>query len=603
LERTTGFSFYGKMKKLIIVMGVPSFFAWWVKHYQRLILLTRPDKTDLKRVLYLDFNGAIHPAVRTDQQMKLENMNEAVTTYLQRIVDYVQPDELFIAIDGVAPAAKMAQQRDRRYKSEKEAKEASSIAQRHGQTQRVEDVDFNMISPGTEFMYELQMVLEKYIDKGVTDGRLPPKVILSGSAVPGEGEHKIMAEIRQRKEDEEISLIYGLDADLIFLSLLNAPNAYLVRENVFFRGRDQSVFYDPDQYPFIYLSIGALRTIIVKTLDPRTGAAELTRMGFKCDDMNLVEGRTDWYKGEEDKLIRDYVYICFFMGNDFLPRLPSLRIRDGNLQDILVIYKKIAWVSEGFLVREDCKSLNRNFFNLFLKELAFVEDDFMLQQSSRRQKDIKNMQRRMREMDPAERDMERYRYVEDKYDDHIHGGTEGWRNRYYRQCLGYRWTHPKDHDRQLKTLCQDYIRGTIWVLQYYQGLHCNWSWLYPHHAAPTSYDLMYYSRFLKTYHNFVEDEPVSPCVQLMSILPPGSSHLVPTSLRPYMQDRNSSVHYMYPISFQVSLIGNKFLHECHAKMPHIDRDMLCRLVEANEKYFTPNEKTRNIKRGDVYQWE
>lgn len=576
-------------------MGVPSFFAWWASHYPNKILYKALPHKDV--VLYLDFNGAIHPAVRTDGKMKYKDMPAAVCTYLENIIKNVKPKEVWIAIDGVAPVAKMAQQRERRFKSVKESKYKRDLAVKHDIPVREEHIDFNMISPGTEFMDTLETYLKDEIKRNTAPGGKwhGLKFTLSGSCIPGEGEHKIMTEIRRRRlkgKETTYNCIYGLDADLLFLAMLNDPECMIVRENVQFRLREELGF-DPEIYPYIYLDVHALRHSVCQLLDPICSLEDLSRMGFKynrivTDTLKIQDQQDSYYDPEldSDRLIRDYVFICFMLGNDFLPRLPCLKIRNGSLNDLIVIYKLISWSLGDFLIMKDL-TVNSKFMQMLLTAIANLEDHYMLELNEKRNKDVGRFKFRLRGKTRYEQALEEFDYVENQYSDTIKGGTPGWRERYYEYHLGLKHYN----STKLNHICREYLRGMNWVLQYYMGMHNNWTWHYPYNAAPTAQDLL--NSMLDFTYNFEDNDPVQPYVQLLSILPPESAPLLPTTLRPLMTDRDSPIHYMYPLKITLSLIGNKFWHECKPRMPLVNHELLEDVVQAKLQYMTNHERERN----------
>lgn len=164
-----------------------------------------------------------------------------------------------MAVDGVAPRAKMNQQRSRRFRTAKEAREVREKAERKGEQLPDEKAfDSNCITPGmcaqspcllsnliqtgTVFMAKLSEQLKYFVNKKITEDAnwRECQVILSGHDVPGEGEHKIMEYIRKSRAQPDYNpnvrhCLYGLDADLIMLGLLSHdPHFCLLREEVKF---------------------------------------------------------------------------------------------------------------------------------------------------------------------------------------------------------------------------------------------------------------------------------------------------------------------------------------------------------------------------------
>ena len=199
-------------------------------------------------------NGVIHncshgAGTDTNTRMTEEEMMAKVFAYLDHIYRMVRPKKLlYMAIYGVAPIAKMNQQRSRRFRSAKEAEEAKAEALAKGEPEaQGEPFDSNCITPGTEFMARLTEHLKFYVRKKQTEdvAWMNVKVILSGHEVRGEGEHKIMEYIRweRLKPDYDANMshcLYGLDADLIMLALVtHEPHFCLLREVVKFGGGER----------------------------------------------------------------------------------------------------------------------------------------------------------------------------------------------------------------------------------------------------------------------------------------------------------------------------------------------------------------------------
>lgn len=173
-----------------------------------------------------------------------EQIFTSIFAYVDHLFGKIKPKKLFfMAVDGVAPRAKMNQQRSRRFRTAKEVKEVREKAERKGEKLPEEKAfDSNCITPGTPFMARLSEQLRYFVNKKISEDSnwQNVTVVLSGHEVPGEGEHKVMEYIRLSRAQPDYDpnvrhCLYGLDADLIMLGLLSHdPHFCLLREEVKF---------------------------------------------------------------------------------------------------------------------------------------------------------------------------------------------------------------------------------------------------------------------------------------------------------------------------------------------------------------------------------
>ena len=298
-------------------MGIPSYFSHIVKNHRDII---KKINNSIKiNNLYLDCNSIIYDAVRTieykddddDFERKLIKLTcEKIEQYISQI----SPDKLvYIAFDGVAPVAKLEQQRNRRYKSwfqNELNKELNS---------KIEDGwNTTSITPGTQFMTKLNTSAQHYF-KNFKKFKVE-KIIVSTSAEEGEGEHKLFEYIRDNDEYHRITttVIYGLDADLIMLTINHlsiTDKLYLFRETPhFIKSIDSSL--DPNS--LYMMDIPELSKSII---------------------LHMNNNRTPNNKQKHNR-IYDYIFLCFLLGNDFMPHFPSINIRTSGINILMGAYKK-----------------------------------------------------------------------------------------------------------------------------------------------------------------------------------------------------------------------------------------------------------------------
>lgn len=233
------------------------------------------------------------------------------------------------------------------------------------------------------------------------------KIIISDATVPGEGEHKVMNFIRSQRQDPSHNpntrhVLYGLDADLIMLGLAtHEPHFRVLREDVFFQesrprtcrlcgqpghkaeecrgeAKEKNGEFDEKQKaaplkPFIWLNVSVLREYLAVEL-------QVPQQRFPFD---------------LERALDDWVFMCFFVGNDFLPHLPSLDIKENAIDLLISIWRENIPLMDDYVTKDGI--VNFNHAQLILNGLGKQEDGIFRRRRQAEERKAANEQRRKEE--------------------------------------------------------------------------------------------------------------------------------------------------------------------------------------------------------------
>jgi 5'-3' exonuclease len=597
-------------------MGVSSYFAWIVKHFKS-DLIKSLNSEELSEIsfknLYFDFNSLIHPAVKKHDGDTPQIMIKAVLKYMKHVIDLVNPTEMvYIAIDGVPPMAKIHQQRLRRFKNVFEKQELTRIYDKNHipeeERTKIYKTDYNMISPGTSFMSALSKTLKMYFDKMKSDKKYEHlRFVLSDDRERCEGEHKIINHIRENTYDE-MNCIYGLDSDLLFLTLtLSKPEKiHLIREDVFGLEVDSRPKDEREMPIFNYFLIGRLFNVLVRLLGSYTDITGLEACKIVPNDLWIEKMREIKKEAPintccmDDKrmrnLIIDYMFICYMLGNDFLPVLPSLKIYAGGLDDTLFAYKLTLLKLNKFLIEYEIDeeqnfmnlTVNHTFLTTMLEMLYDTMKNRFSHQEEAKQKQISRTHYELKTKCSCqlERDMFLYEHVainrkygQSKSGNMVFGDeiNSTWKMEYYIKKFGY--DHSIGLDEYGKMISNEYFKGMIWTLNYYLSGQCiDWDWYYMYDGAPALDDLYNYVLGLNVDKISIDtidfgfnydSLPMEAIEQLLCILPPQSRGLLPKKMVELI-DLNSEIAQYFPEKVDIDILDKRFMWECHPKIPLVN---------------------------------
>lgn len=609
-------------------MGVPKFYRWLSERFPQINTVIS-DSTLLPEFdnMYLDMNGIIHACTHPNDDdlsktLTMREMMLAIFRYIDRMVSEIaRPRKiLFMAIDGCAPRAKLNQQRARRFRSAQDQLAAITKARDAGENVDLDNLfDSNCITPGTEFMEQVGLHLKWFIRKKIKEDPIWQnlEIVFSGHDVPGEGEHKIMQFIRELRarpdyKPNQRHCMYGADADLIMLGLAtHEPHFTLLREVVNFNFRSgpqkQTVVRQTKEAQFQLLHLSILREYV-----------EL--------DLGMGVGRAI----DKERLVDDFIFLTFLVGNDFLPHLPTLDISEHAFDTIFNAYKDLLKKSQGYLVEDgelkDMTRLEALFAAVGRQEASILAEREMTNKKQKKRNYGRGPSpEEQAEQEAAEEERQAayeeammaaladgaeveplpeanpYTTVkpsstaveEDDYEVPMATSAKDYRGRYYYDKFKI---IPDAMDTKtqafLNELCTHYLEGLMWCLAYYIKGCISWTWYYPYNYGPMLIDMVGCQAKSDSI-SFELGQPFTPFQQLLGCLPPPSSRLLPKPYQYLMLNDASPVRRFYPLDFAVDQDGKKNPWEAVVLLPFIDEKDLM----AAEKTLCDPEKLSGKERG------
>jgi len=512
----------------------------------------------------LDLNCAIYYCVRKVQQKtpytdtikaKWEaDLIVEVIAYIKQMTAIVTPTNmLYIAVDGVAPMAKIKQQRLRRFRSAVQAEEEARIrAEAKGiRYEKKPRWDTNAITPGTQFMKNLSFALRQFAKTHTT-----PTTVVSPADMPGEGEQKIMEYIRAHTP--KTAVIYGLDADLIVLSLwANATlgtTLSLFREEMEFNGSVKTDALGGEK--FLYLLTDQLADALYSKY--QKSAAQ-----------------------PKAEFLRDFVGLMSLLGNDFVPHGMVLKIKDDGIEALLRTYRD--HLPTPFVEQTDTQwQYNPVTLKDLFQRVAATEEQQILKSTAKKLNARPGM---TASKEPEDQALARYN------DQPIMWGAEkvfatqiqledrdkpswvlkqDWRQIYDQEAL-------LGADPQQAT--KEYLNSLAWTLAYYSGAPVDLYWYYPWYLPPRIETVAAYLTATPTplclETPATPRTPLKPEEQLAMVLPQTSFHLLPKEF----QVLPTLYPHAFPIQWTLFSLGRKILWECEPLIPLIQPTQITTWIE------------------------
>jgi 5'-3' exonuclease len=532
---------------ILLLMGVPGFFVWLLEHSNNDILINDIENLHNIDNLYFDANCLFHPKCFdilklheniTDNEVLESLMIERIIKYIDWIIKYVNPLNLiYIGVDGVAPLAKINQQRKRRYKSVIDNEYYTYLNNKYNIKKNTSWSNI-VITPGTLFMKKLDLELQKY-------SKLNKKIIYSSYNESGEGEHKIIRFIKKNNNFiKKTHLIYGLDADLIFLaisihSIYN--NVYLLRELQHLKNIKTEVNENVKE-PLCFLSIENVINSYNKII---------------IDKINI---NNDYSK--------DFIILCFLIGNDFIPHIPSINIKMSGIDYLIEAYINMFINLSKYIYQNN--KLNWDCIKYIFKYLKSIEENYFMKILPKHKKYILNKQCNYVDEYNIELwnhdNLKNIKIENINKNENFNFNMDEYKFNYYKTLFNSSINQKKF----INKICKNYLEMLEWITNYYfSETMPSYRYCYNFNNAPFVSDLYDYLIYNNIEYNIEYLDPIDINTQLLLVIPKKYHNLINIKNK-----INIKTKYMFPIDYELDYYNKDQYWMCEPKLPMIDLDLL-----------------------------
>lgn len=533
-------------------MGVPKLFRWLSVKYPQIVQNANHNNFQFDN-LFFDLNGLIHPVCHGISNEDI--MFERIKQYIINIIKITKPKlGVYLIMDGVAPYAKILQQRQRRFKSIDNKKNKNKFYTKYNipitDKSEKNEWDTNAISPGTLFMQKLSTFLIKNFVKQNNSSNL--KFYISDTNEVGEGEHKIIEMIIKKNLSIYHNCIYGMDADLILLCWsLYFRNEYYNDNNIsndirtnFHKYRltlirEKSNFFKMNN-DFIYLYIPILVHCFIKTYNINDFVTTNIQSNFEYEIINQ----------KSKQLCIDFIFLMTILGNDFLPNLFGIAIGSNGIENILNCYRICSNKNDYYhIIHVDClKKIFIHWKNVyqFFNEIYSIYVNNILPKFYL---DYINYKPKMKHIDTI---FEEYVKEYNEIDTIFNKSDPLLINELTNNMISYEEFTINYYERYFNTesifdtkfqdnIVNNYITGYYWIIEYYLKFNINnisFGYYYNYPVSPLPQLILSYlhrnkynidtKRYLE--EPFVNIKPLTCNNALKIILPPESIHLIPNEI-------------------------------------------------------------------------